>query len=321
MSILRGVIAEIVIALSLTLSAPAAVLSTSAAAPVDLVLPGIGGVKYHENTGDPVRLAAYGLGTKRTYLRSATGNAFAWEKTLSEVSVAPGNRLTAGVPASYKSGYDTLVVTDRTTGKSTSIRTVKKPLAASYASWSRDGKQVALTVEQKVSGAWRVAGFTVVDVAAKRARTVKISGLSRNAGFWWSPGGNLVSMYGTGLRAYRATDGAVVRTYKDVGLPTGPEDSFSPSGKSLATWCPSRFKEQLCVVDAAGGKITRRVNVRPEALFGWWDESHVIAVMPRGTAYRLSVLDLTGKVTRVLADLPAKTWAAELWVSFTRTAS
>lgn len=306
-------IAEIALALSLTLSG-----ASTAPLAADLVLPGTGNMKYREKTGDPVRLAAYGLGTKRTYLRSATGTSFAWEKTLSEVSVSPGRRLTAGVPGAYRSGYDSLIVTDRTTGRSSRIRTVKKPMTASYASWSRDGKRVALTVEQKVSGTWRVLGFTVVDVTAKSARTVRVSGLSRDAGFWWSPDGNLVSMYGKGLRVYRASDGAVVRTYANVGRPTGPEDAFSPSGKRLTTWCPSRFKEQLCLVDAATGTIARRVNVRPEALFGWWDESHVIAVMAHGTDHRLAVLDLNGKATRVLADVPRATWASELWLSFSR---
>ncbi|MET9249151.1 hypothetical protein [Nonomuraea sp. NPDC003709] len=311
-------IAKIAIALSLTLSGHASAGFAGPAAQADLVLPGTAGVKYRETTGDPVRLTAYGLGTKRTYLRSTTGSTFTWQQALSEVSVAPGGRLTAGVPRAYRSGYDSLIVTDRTTGAAGRIRTVKKPLTASYASWSRDGKRVALTVEQKTGGTWRVIGYTVVDVAAKTARTIRVTGLSAKAGFWWSPDGNLVSMYGTGLRVYRALDGAVLRTYAGVGLPTGPEDSFSPSGTRLTTWCPARFKEQLCLVDPATGKIAQRVNARPEALFGWWDDSHVIAVVARGTAYRLVVLDLTGKATRVLAELPRTTWAAELWLSFTR---
>ncbi|MGN9845045.1 TolB family protein [Nonomuraea sp. H19] len=303
-------IAAIALALSLTLSAPAT---------ADVTLPGTGGVKYLERAGDPVRLTAYGLGTGRTYLRSAAGGTFAWEKTLTEVSVAPGGRLAAGVPAAYRSGYDTLVVTDRTTGKSTRIRTVKKPLTASYASWSRDGKKVALTVEQKIGGTWRARGFTVVDVAAKTARTVGISGLSSGAGFWWSPDGNLVARHGTGLRLYRPSDGAVMRTLAGVGLPTGPEDAFSPSGRRLATWCPSGPKGQLCLADPITGTIARRMSVRPEAVFGWWDESHLITVMAHQGAYRLAVVDLGGKVTRVLAALPARTWAAELWVSFIRS--
>ncbi|WP_188193063.1 TolB family protein [Nonomuraea sp. SYSU D8015] len=309
-------IAATAIALSLTLSLT---LSAPAAARADVPLPGTGGMKYQEKTGDPVRLTAYGLGTGRAYLRAAKGAAFAWEKGLSEVSVAPGGRLAAGVPTGYRSGYDALVVTDRTTGTSTRIRTVKKPLTASYASWSRDGTKVALTVEQKVSGKWRVLGFTVVDVAAKKARTVRVSGLSAQAGFWWSPDGNLVSRHGTGLRFHRPSDGAVVRTLPGVGLPTGPEDAFSPSGRRLATWCPSRLRERLCLVDPIAGRIAQRVDVRPEAVFGWWDESHVIAVMAHRGAYRLSVVDLKGEVTRVLASVPARTWAAELWLSFTRT--
>ncbi|MBF8192238.1 hypothetical protein ITP53_42475 [Nonomuraea sp. K274] len=272
-------------------------------------------MKYREKAGDPVRLSAYGLGTRRTYLRSVTGDTFAWEKSLSEVSVSPGNRLTAGVPRAYRKGYDALLVTDRTTGRTTTVRTVEKPLTASYASWSRDGKKVALTVERKVGGTWRVLGFTVVDVAAGTARTVRLPGLSANAGFWWSPDGNLVTPHGAGLRVHRASDGAVVRTLPDAGLPTGPGDAFSPSGRRLATWCPSRFKEHLCLVDPVAGRIVQRVNVRPEALFGWWDENHVIAVV----AHRLAVLDLNGRTARVLATLPRQARAAGLWVSFTRS--
>ncbi|NUR90517.1 MAG: hypothetical protein HOY71_41115 [Nonomuraea sp.] len=305
-------IAHLAVALSLTFLAPAA-------AQADLALPGTGGMKYHEKSGDPVRLSAYGLGTKHTYLRPPAGNAFTQQKSLSEVSVSPDGRLTAGVPNAYRAGFDSLVVTDRTTGKTATIRTVKKPMTASYASWSRDGRKVALTVEQKVNGAWKVLGFTVVDVRAGTARTVRVAGLPRRAGFWWSPDGNLVTMFGTGLRVHRPADGAVLRTYADVGLPTGPEDSYAPSGKRLTTWCPSRFKEQVCLVDLATGTIAQRVPVKPEALFGWWDDAHLIAVTAAGTGYRLVVLDLTGKVTRVLAAVPARTWAAELWVGFTRT--
>ncbi|MFI9590559.1 hypothetical protein [Nonomuraea sp. NPDC052265] len=305
-------IAHLAVALSLMFLAPAA-------AKADLALPGTGGMKYQEKSGDPVRLSAYGLGTGNTYLRSATGDAFTRQKGLSEVSVSPDGRLTAGVPSSYRAGHDSVIVTDRATGKTARIRTVKKPMTASYASWSRDGRKVALTVEQKVGGTWQVLGFTVVDVRAGTASTVRVAGLARRAGFWWSPDGNLVSMYGTGLRVYRPTDGTVLRTYADVGLPTGPEDSYAPSGKRLTTWCPSRFKEQVCLVDLATGTIAQRVAVKPEALFGWWDDTHLIAVTTAGTGRRLSVLDLTGRTTRVLADVPAATWAAELWVSFART--
>ncbi|MEU8252021.1 hypothetical protein [Nonomuraea sp. NPDC048916] len=301
---------HIAIALSLTLLAPATAADT-------LPLPGVG-VGYAEKAGDPVRLSAYGLGTRSTYLRARTGATFTRQPTLSEVSVSPDGRTVAGVPGSYRAGFDTLLLTDRATGATRRVRTVAKPLTASYASWTRDGKQVALTVEQKVAGTWRAAGFTVVNVTAGTARTVRLPGLDRDASFWWSPDGHLIARHGSGLRAYRATDGAVISTHPSIGLPTGPEDSYSPSGRRLAMWCPSRFREGLCLVDPATGRIARRVAVQPVALFGWWDEGHVIAVMAHRSDYRLVVLGLNGKVTRVLAGIPRRTWTARLWLGFTR---
>jgi len=297
------------IALSLALTAPAIQL--------DVPLPGTK-VTYAERAGDPVRLSAYGLGTESAYLRARTGTAFSVRAGLSEVALSPGGGTVAGVPAAYRSGYDSLLLTDRATGRTRRVPTVKKPLTASYASWSRDGARVALTVERKVAGRWRATGFTVVDVAAGTARTIRVAGLSGEAGFWWTPDGNLVARHGTGLRVHRATDGSVLRTFAGVGRPTGPEDAFSPSGRRMTLWCPPSFAERLCLADTATGRITRRVAVRPEALFGWWDDEHVIAVLAHRRSYRLAVLDLDGKVTRVLAAIPAATWTAELWLSFVR---
>lgn len=320
-----GVIAHIAVALSLALLTPIAELPIAELPAAELPtaqadtlpLPGVS-VKYLEKAGDPVRLSSYGLGTKSTYLRARTGNTFAQQQTLSEAAVSPDAATVAGVPKSYQAGYDSLLLTDRASGKGRRVRTVKKPLAASYISWSRDSKRVALTVEQKVGGKWRAVGFTVVDVVTGTARTVRPAGLDGAADFWWSPGGDLVARFGDGLRTYRASDGATLRTFAGVGLPTGPEDAYSPSGSRLTTWCPSRFKEQLCLVNPATGKIASRVAVSPEMLFGWWDESHVIAVMAHQGAYRLSVVDLTGKVTRVLAGIPSQTWKASLWLTFHR---
>ncbi|MFI6387846.1 hypothetical protein [Nonomuraea sp. NPDC050540] len=280
-------------------------------------LPGTG-VTVQEQASDPVRLSSYGFGTKRTYLRALTGDTFVRQKGFSEAALSPDGRRVAAVPDAYRSGWDSVVVTDRVAGKPARVRTVRKPLTASYASWSRDGTKVVLTVEKKVGGKWRTTGFTVVDALASTARTVTVTGTAARAGFWWTPDGNLIAEYGKGLRVYNPADGKVVRTFPSIGLPTGPEDAFSPSGRQLAMWCPSSFTEQLCVVDPASGKIVRRVRAEPEALFGWWDEGHVIAVTAWQGAYRLVVLDLTGKTKRVLAGVPAKTWRGGLWLHFVR---
>ncbi|MFI6295680.1 hypothetical protein ACIBEJ_29070 [Nonomuraea sp. NPDC050790] len=280
-------------------------------------LPGTG-VTVQEQASDPVRLASYGFGTKRTYLRGVTGDTFVRQKGFSEAALSPDGRRVAAVPDSYHSGWDSVVVTDRLVGKPARVRTVRKPLTASYASWSRDGTKVVLTVEKKVGGKWRTSGFTVVDALASTARTVTVTGAATGAGFWFAPDGNLVAEYGKGLRVYNPADGKVVRTFPSIGLPTGPEDAFSPSGRQLALWCPASVAEDLCVADPATGKIVRRVPVEPEALFGWWDESHVIAVAAWKGAYRLVVLDLTGKTKRVLAGVPAKAWKSGLWLHFVR---
>ncbi|SEL14930.1 hypothetical protein [Nonomuraea pusilla] len=316
-------IARLAAALTLTLLAPATARAEPLTARADVSLPGSGGVTYREQAGDPVRLTAYGLGTRAAYLRAPSGAAFTRNAALSEVSVSPDGRLAAGVPKAYRDGFDALVLTDRATGRSVRVRTVRKPLTASYASWSRDGRRVALTVQSRTGGAWRAVGFTVVDVRTGAARTVGVAGLPPKAGFWWSPGGSLVASYGGGVRFYRAADGAVVRTLRGVGRPTGPEDPFSPSGTRLATWCPppsgrQAAGEQLCVVDVASGTVARRMAPRPEAVFGWWDDTHLVGVARQGTGYRLAVLDLAGRATRALADVPRPAWDADLWVSFTR---
>ncbi|MFI6496981.1 hypothetical protein [Nonomuraea typhae] len=295
-----------------------ALLTSTAMAP-NVPLPGAS-VTVQEQAGDPVRLGAYGFGTKRTYLRAVKGDTFARQKGMSEAALSPDGRRVAAVPDSYRSGWDSVVVTDRLTGKPARIRTVRKPMTASYASWSRDNTKVALTVESKTGGKWRTTGFTVVDALRSTATTVTVPGVAAKAAFWWSPDGNLVAEHQKGLRFHNPADGKVVRTFAGLGLPTGPEDAFSPSGKQLAVWCPPRFAEHLCVVDPGTGAVLKRVKAEPEALFGWWDENHVIAVMAFRGAYRLTVLDLNGTTKRVLAGIPAKTWRADFWLNFVRGA-
>ncbi|GAA3171382.1 hypothetical protein GCM10010486_43380 [Nonomuraea roseoviolacea subsp. carminata] len=329
MSSVRGVPAFAAAVLSLTLLAPSGLTAptptpiptptptASTGRATALPLPGVG-VTYQQASRDPARLSTYGLGTKATYVRARTGDAFTVRAGVSEAAVSPDGRTLAAVPTTYRASKDALLLGDRTTGALRRVPTVAKPLAASSVAWSRDGRRVVLTVERKTGGSWRAAGFTVVDAAAGTARTVMVAGLDTRAAFTWTPAGELIARYGDGLRAYRAADGAVLSTHTALGRPAGPEDPYSPSGRRLALWCPPRSAERLCVADPATGRITRRVAVRPAALFGWWDEDHVIAVMPQNGAYRLTVVGLDGRVTRALAVIPARTWTAELWLTFNR---
>ncbi|MGW4468851.1 TolB family protein [Nonomuraea sp. NPDC004354] len=275
-------------------------------------LPGTS-VVLQEKPGDPVRLTAYGLGTRQAYLRGAT--AFARQRGAAEVVVSPDGRFAAAVPAAYTGGRDALVVTDRTTGRVKRIPTVARPLMASYASWSRDGTKVLLTLERKTAGKWRTGGYVTVDVAAGTARTTVVADADPAATYWWTPDGGVIAQQGGGAIVLRA--GRRPRLLPGVGTPAGP-DLFSPSGRRMVTWCPARYAEHVCLADPATGRIVTRSRLKPETVVGWWNESRLIAVVPHQKGYRLVVADTAGRVRRVLAVIPSGTWQAELWLSFTR---
>ncbi|MFD1938130.1 hypothetical protein ACFSKW_42310 [Nonomuraea mangrovi] len=274
-------------------------------------LPGTS-VVLQEKPGDPVRLTAYGLGTRQAYLRGAS--TFVRQRGAAEVVVSPDGRMAAAVPAAYRGGRDALVVTDRATGRVKRIPTVARPLLASYASWSRDGKKVLLTMERKTSGKWVTSGYVTVDVAAGTAHPTTVAGVDPAATFWWTPDGGVISQHKGDAIVYK--EGRRPRILQGVGTLTGP-DLFSPSGGRMTTWCPSKFAEHVCL-DPATGKIVSRSGLRPETVVGWWNDSRLIAVVPHRKAYRLVVADTSGTVRRVLAAIPSGTWQAELWLSFTR---
>ncbi|MCG5212071.1 hypothetical protein [Streptosporangium sp. KLBMP 9127] len=257
--------------------------------------------------------------SKLTYLRRADG-VFAKRAPLNEVAVAPGGARVVGIPTLYTTGgRDSVVVIDGKTGKTgKTINTVKEPLTASYPYWHRGGRQVVLTVEKKVAKKWNTIGFTIVDTVAGTARSVTVPGVDKTATFHWAPDGRqLVASHGDGARFY-GIDGKVRRNLTQSGTPTGGEDIFSPSGNRLSAWCPARFREHVCLVDRVSGKVVSRVPIKPETMWGWWDDTHLIAVLPTKNAFRVAVVTTTGKVARVLADIPAADWKKDPYLAYNR---
>lgn len=285
------------------------------AASADVVLPGTR-VTARENPADPVRVTSYTFGTS-AYVRGSKG--FTKQASYKEITVAPKGAMALAVPTSYRDGYDSVALVDPATGRGTRIRTVKKPLVAQYVHWTRDAKKAVMTVERKNGTAWETAGFVVVDVAAKTARTVIVAGVDKAARFRWSSDDtDVIAEYRGGTRFYRQS-GQVRRTLAKTGRPAGGEDAFSPSGRGLMTWCPSTYTEHVCVWDRTSGKLAAKVpNLRPKTLWGWWDEKHVIAVVPNGSAYRAVLVDLKGKVVRALADISTADWNNRIYLSYTR---
>ncbi|SDG20760.1 hypothetical protein SAMN05421505_102255 [Sinosporangium album] len=319
---LRARVAAGVVSFAAALAIAPAVPAASAvsAEPVEISLPGTG-VTLFENSADRLHVTSYNLSRNRTYLRDRSRDSFARKANYSEYTVSPGGGRAAGVSTSYTSaGFDTLVLLERGTGKSMMINTVRKPLTASYAFWSRDGSKIALTAERKSGGKWRTVGYAVVDVAARVSRYIPVPDVDPAGTFRWAADStHLIVEHKDGVRFHRAGDGRVVRHIAKVGPPAGGEEALSPSGRLLTTWCPIRYAEKVCVIDRATGQIKNRVPTKAESLWGWWDESHVIAVVPKDGGYQAVVGDLRGRTVRVLAEISSSAYRTDkVYLSFTR---
>lgn len=285
-----------------------------AALPADVTLPDTR-VTVRESPGDPLTVTSYTLGNL-AYLRR--GEAFAKQGGYQEITVAPRGAKALAIPSSYNAGHDSVLLADLAGGNATRIQTVQKPLVAHFAHWSRDGRKAVLTVQRKAGTGWETTGFVIVDAVAKTARTVPVPEVDGAARFRWTPdNAQLVAEYRGGIRFY-GQDGEARRTLAKTGAPAGGEDAFSPSGRGLMTWCPATYTEYVCVWDRVSGRLAAKVNVRPKALLGWWDEKSFVAVIPSAGAYRAVLLNLKGKGTRVLADISADDWNRKVYLSYTR---
>ncbi|MGV9302865.1 TolB family protein [Nonomuraea sp. NPDC003727] len=291
--------------------------ATLALTGADVKLPGAD-VTLREQPGDPKRVTAFTTAGS-AYLR--TGGSFAWQRSYNDLSVSPGGGFVAAVPRKFAKGYDRIAIVNRATGRTTKIRTVKAPMVAGSPYWSPDGRKVVLTVSKgdDTGGGWRSVGFVVVDVAARRARVVKVRDAYHDALFQWSPDGRrVVSDYWDGVRFY-LTDGRVAWTLWRTGGLVGGESAFSPDGRRMATWCPKRYKAVLCTWNPYNGKIDKKVKVRAVASYGWWDREHLIAVGRQGRGYLGVVVDLKGKVVRPLAEIGRSAWRdQDVYLSYTR---
>ncbi|GAA4220887.1 hypothetical protein GCM10023075_07990 [Streptosporangium album] len=300
----------VIVASTLALTPTAAYAASS----VDVALPDTR-VTVRESSTDPFTITSYTLGNS-AYLRRSTG--FVKQIGYQEVTVAPKGTMALAVPTSYSAGHDSVLLADLAANKASKIQTVAKPSIAKFAHWSRSGTKAVLTVQGRNGTLWETTGFVIVDATAKTARTVIVKGVDRAARFRWSPDGvYVVADYQGGTRFYDQA-GVVRRALAKTGIPAGGEDAFAPSARTFMTWCPASYTEYVCFWDRATGKLAGKADVKPKALLGWWDDKHIIAVMASGNAYRVAVLDLQGKATRVLADISAEDWKNKVYLSYTR---
>lgn len=281
----------------------------------DVRLPGTG-VTLHERSGDRAWVSAFSVDRKNgSYARS--GNRFIRKPGYWEFTVAPKGHRALGVPTNYVKGHDSVDIVNLASGKKVSITTVKAPFIAEYGLWSRDGRAVLLTVKKKVKKKWVPTGFVTVDVEAGRAHGVDLADLDKDTVFQWAPDGSVVADKGDDVVFYD-TDGNQTSTFGGVGWTVGGEDVFSPSGKRLATWCPEKVSADICLWDAGSGDKVRQIYFAAEQVWGWWDDTHLIAVRKKGGGFQSVLIDLKGKVTRVLADISATAWKKDrVYLSYT----
>ncbi|UBU15626.1 serine/threonine-protein kinase [Nonomuraea gerenzanensis] len=265
----------------------------------------------HEHPSDSMRLTSFlgASGQFTSYVREK-GGAFRTVGRFEQPLLSPGGDWVALNPLLKYQGtdLDQVKFTKLSTGESFVVSTVKKPLSTSRPFWSRDGGKLLLSVYDMENEPARIVGFVVVDVAARKAVHVETEYADdATLAYNFAPDGTVVRGFwdgeNKGIEFYDLS-GQVTKTMHWVGHPKGGE-WFSPSGKRLATVCPSG--KDYCVWDLQSGarQATVPFSTGEGSFLGWFNEKHLLVQDPgkkKGTA-QIKIIDLTGDTSRVLVDL------------------
>ncbi|MEU7742819.1 protein kinase [Nonomuraea sp. NPDC049158] len=286
-------------------SAPVA--SVAPKADKDVKLPDIDAI-LHENSTDPVRLAAY-LQVKSPY------KAFARDRSgqFKEVGMAEEPRLS---PTGdwvalnpwvkfQSSDMDQVRFTNLDTKESFTVNTVKKPAQTWSPAWSRDGRRLLLSVTNAKRSL--ITGFAVIDVQARTATVVEAQYEDASSlPFAFTPDGKIARGYSAtksqGIETYDMS-GKVIRSMHWVGRPRDVS-WYSPSGKQFMTVCPNN--KEICIWDATTGDRTATVpGVKDDSyVLGWFNEDNILVQeSAKKKRAHVEIVDFLGKVKRVLADV------------------
>ncbi|MFG3435723.1 protein kinase [Nonomuraea sp. NPDC047897] len=279
-----------------------------------------GAITLFEHPSDPVTLTSYEIFDDKSdewvdYSRRSLRGTFAKQARTWESKLSPDGRYLATRGRTYTSDdYDSIVITDRKLGSTSSVKTVRDPLISSIRAWSRDGSKILLNIEKKIKNRdgeddWIYPGFVVVDVATTTAKVRTVAGGStRTTGFGWDAGEDgVVNVHGErGLRFFDAA-GTVTRTLRNVGtLPSGTQDIFSPSGKLFATNCPPGGGGDHCLWDTDTGKKVRAFSSDCDKVLGWYDEGHLYCwEQDNADKDEIQVVGFDGRLVRKLLEIPA----------------
>ncbi|WP_433444259.1 protein kinase domain-containing protein [Nonomuraea sp. CA-141351] len=310
-----------------TTTSPSPTVSPVPTANLTLVrLPGTAAT-FYESPDDPVRLTTYMVRDAKTkdwvyYARDSLTGSFTKYQDQWEAVLSPDGRYLAERGKNFIDHYDSVEITDKTTGEKFSIRTSQQPLSAYIQGWSRDSTRLLVNVGNPVKDVWQSTGFAIVDLTTRKATIASLREGSLKGiryGFDGAGTGVVAMSNDTGQQALRFfdADGTRVRRIPNVG--SGVADSlFSPSGKLFVTNCPGLTSGNNCVYDARSGAEVKRIESPCGGLATWFDDDHLVCwVRPdtTGDGQQIQVIDFTGKMVRLLADVP--TGAADLDVIYT----
>ncbi|GGK88241.1 hypothetical protein Sme01_01240 [Sphaerisporangium melleum] len=304
-------------------SGSAAVPSGVAVAPATraYTLPG-SAITVHEGDGDPIRLTSYGLGDgARVYVRAGLTGRFTPATGYLAYAMSPGGRRALGIDALYGAdGSSTVSVVDRPGGPAATIAIARAPVYPAFPQWSPDGTRALVTLNEATGGTAKGYGYAIIDPARKKARVVRVrdSGVGRWS-YFWRGDGRAVGTWASGAGEVRwyALDGAAAGTLPGLGGPlTVDGEDLSPSGLHFLSRCPGAAGE-ICVW-TADGRPSARFAFPADRVIGWYDETRIAAWRRKGEGYEAVVVDLGGRVSRVLATAGAAEYKATV-LRYTRT--
>ncbi|MGW3343999.1 protein kinase domain-containing protein [Nonomuraea rubra] len=286
-----------------------------------LTLPGTS-VKLEERDGDPIRLASYTVDSgKRLYVRKHATGRFTSDTRYFEYALDPATNRALGTDVDYSTDlYATVSIIDHVSDARRVVKLSPKPVFPTTPRWSPDGRYGLVTLYKSSGGETVEYGFGIIDVAAEKGRTFEIK--DAGAGEWrffWDAGGQAVGTWTGGRMRFYDLNGKVVRTLSGVGTPVWVEgDDISPSGTRFLAHCSSAGTS-LCARPTSGGDAEPiEIPFASNRLIGWWDDDHLAVWRAKGGGYEAVVIDLSGKVSRVLATAGKKAEFDKMGFRFSR---
>ncbi|MER6175415.1 hypothetical protein [Streptosporangium sp. NPDC001681] len=275
-------------------------------------LPG-GSITIHESDKDPIRLTSYTLGTGdeyRLHTRGAGTHEFVENDEYVHYTLNSSGTHALAIARTYSAdNHEIVSIVDHRTGEAGDVKTAKAPLFGYYPRWSPDGTKGLVTLYETVKGdaEIRVRGYTIIDIATKKASVVRVK--DKDVGGWpyfWRADSQAVGTWAitgdTDLVRFYDLRGTALQTLPDVSDPIWVEgEDTNPSGTLMITLCTTG--KEICLLSTAGddGKPKVRIPFATDRIIGWYDDQHIVAWREQGSGHEALVIDFKGQVKRVLA--------------------